>query len=184
MRMVWATTSSVLMGTSASSRVVGFVLVALLVVGVGAQLVRRAWRRHRDRAIPPTIARAVGPVTPPESPYASARGVRLLRGDPEAPVTSSEPPRPRLDPDREYVFGDAAPSSDEVVPATTHRGHDERWALERSLHHRRRRWRRAALLVGVALVVVIVVVYLVVGHHGATPPGHALAVVGSWGLRG
>ncbi len=182
--MVWATTFSAMLGTSTSSRVVGIVLVALLAAGVVGQLVRRGWRRYRDRAIPSTIARAAGPVEPPESPYASARGVRLLRGDPEEPTAPTEPPRPRLDPDREYVFGDAPSSSDELVPPTTHRGHDEHWALERSLHHRRRRWRRAALLVGAVVVVVIVIVYLVVGHHGATPSGHALAVVASWGLPG
>ncbi len=182
--MVWATTLLVLRGTGSSLRAVAIVVVALLVVGAAVQFVRRAWRRYRDRAIPPTIARAPDPLVAPPSPYATARGVRLLRGDPEESAAPAEPPRPRLDPDREYVFGDAPPSSDEVVPVTTHRGHDEHWALERSLHHRRRRWRRVALFVGAALVVVIVVVYLVVGHHGASAPPVSHALAAAWRLRG
>ena len=149
------------------------VLVAVVVVGVLGALVARVRRVRRGDATAPAGPVEGRLVAPPPSPYETSRGFRLLEPG-ESPHPRAPTARPRLDPERSYVFGDAL-APEEVVP--TARRHDEAWFLA---HSSRRsgivRWATAllALVVVAALVAAVVAYYL---HHGASgsPQGLALA---------
>ncbi len=147
-------------------------VVAVVVVVVLGVLVARVRRVRRGDATAP-----VGPVegrlvSPPPSPYETSRGFRLLEPG-ESPHPRAPTARPRLDPERSYVFSDAV-SPEEVVP--TSRRHNEAWFLA---HSSRRsgfvRWATVllALVVAAALVAAVVAYYL---HHGSSGPTHGLAL--------
>ncbi|HQU25930.1 MAG TPA: hypothetical protein PLS29_02745 [Acidimicrobiales bacterium] len=147
-------------------------VVTIVVVVVLGALVARVRRVRRGDATAPAGPVEGRLVAPPPSPYETSRGFRLLEPG-ESPHPRPTTARPRLDPERSYVFSDAV-SPEEVVP--TARRHDEAWFLA---HSSRRsglvRWGVALLgiLVVAALVAAVVAYYL---HRGATGPSHGLAL--------
>ncbi len=151
-------------------------VVAVVVVVVLGALVARVRRLRRGDATAPAGPVEGRLVSPPPSPYETSRGFRLLEPG-ESPHPREPTARPRLDPERSYVFSDAL-APEEVVP--TARRHDEAWFLA---HSSRRsglvRWATALLaLVVVAAIVAAVVAYHL--HHGANGPVqvHGLALAG------
>lgn len=115
--------------------------------------------------------------TPPPSPYKPSKGFRILDGS-ETP-TPPEVRRPRLDPNKEFVFSDPLATSSETLSAP-HLRHDERWALDRSMRRaphprvRRRRWIWALLLT--ALIAALVAALLWPQH----PSGQHASLVGAY----
>ena len=167
------------------STVIKIVLVVILVlVVVGAAL--RARKVHRDEVHERRARRDRGLLAPPPSPYAASKGFRLIdaEGNPSESARP-EPPRPRLEPDREYVFGEAPSSSfEEISPPSTR--HNERWALERSLHRSTMPMRpRITVVVVIAILLVLVVAtYTMKGrHHPPSPTTTSSVAVGVSGKR-
>ena len=106
------------------------IAVALVVFVTGVVLRVRKLRRDSVRELSRSTDRRL--MSPPPSPYAPSKGFRLLDEN-GAPITRPEPARPRLEPDREYVFSDSQiPLSEELAGASLRR--DELWALSRSAH--------------------------------------------------
>ena len=153
-------------------RVAGALIVVVLVLAY-------VWRGRMGarRASPKVDTR---PTLPP-SPYQPSRGFKILDGnEPEEP---HEIQLPRLDPHKEFVFGDhIAPVSESI--SVPHLRHDEQWALDRSMRHaphpRVRRRRRLAwtLVVIVLAVAVITILWLRVPphvHHPAQGLAYSLA---------
>jgi hypothetical protein len=124
-----------------------------LVAGTVAGLRWRKLRRDELRAI--DRRRSIEAMAPPES--RPLRSVRLL-DDGVMPQAHTEPVRPRLDPERSYVFTDLT-LSDPAALATARARHNDQWALERSSHRSRLApgSLRILLIVALALVVLIVV---------------------------
>ena len=145
----------------------GLVLVALIVAFL---------LRGRSSA-PRTKSRGDFRPTLPPSPYKPSRGFRILDGsEVEEP---HQVQRPRLDPNKEFVFNDPTASSGESS-TPPHLRHDERWALDRSMRHAphprsHSRRRRGAWLILIVVVIAALVAALLMGRH---PPAHhaALAV--------
>ena len=145
---------------------------ALVLLGLIVAFFLRG-RRSGARA---KTAPRVRPTLPP-SPYQPSRGFRILDGsESDAP---HEVRRPRLDPNKEFVFNAPLASAGEPVSAP-HLRHDERWALDRSMRRaphpgvRRRRWAWALL---VALFVAALAAVLLWPHH---PLGHHAALVSAY----
>lgn len=111
--------------------VIKVIIVAFIVLLAGAAALRfRKLRQDdlRDEALKPNRL-----VTPPPSPYATSKGFRLVENatTPTSDEKHATPPRPRLEPTREYVFGDGQ-STPYDVEALAQQRHDEQWALSRS----------------------------------------------------
>jgi hypothetical protein len=142
-----------------------FGVVALLVL-IGIALRMHKLRRDEMRAIATRVERRL--MEPPPSPYTPSRGFRLLDGPLTVPDRPS-PPKPRLEPDREYVFSESQlpPTYQESVSPLGR--HDERWALSKSVHRSRfsSLGSRVGLVVLVVAVVAIVSVYYL--QHGRHP---------------
>ncbi len=148
------------------------VILLILVVVIGLAVAALRWRKLRLDEMRAVSRRTNVPMAPPPPPYEVSRGVRLLDGDADpVPAVRGEPPRPRLDPDRHYVFSDAT-LFDPDAPLPPRARHDDHWALERSA-------RRSHLAPGSGRILIIVVVVLVVlvaigtyiQHDGGkTPP--------------
>jgi hypothetical protein len=103
------------------------IFVAVLIIGVAVLRVRKL-RRDEMRELSKPVERRL--MTPPPSPDAPSKGFRLLDG-PIDPTKRAEPPRPRLETDREYVFSETQmPTYDDVRPTPLR--HNEQWALSRS----------------------------------------------------
>ena len=93
-------------------------------------------------------------VVPPPSPYEPSKGFRLLDG-PVNRQYQSEPQRPRLESNRDYVFSESQmPTYDDVRPVPLR--HNETWALSRST-------RRSAPFLGLRLPAIVLGAVLVVG---------------------
>lgn len=144
------------------------VVVIILIVAVGLLRIRKLRYDHlRGDAVKSTRL-----ITPPPSPYASSKGFRLVENasDTTGDEKRAAPARPRLEPSREYVFGESqTPTYD--VEALAQLRHDERWALSRSA--RRARFtpsfvRKLALVVLLALVLAIGAFYYF-GHSNQSP---------------
>lgn len=146
-------------------KVVVTIAVVLLLVGVILRV--RKIRRDEARELSAPIDRRL--VTPPPSPYAPSKGFRLLDGSGE-PLARPAVERPRLDPDRHYVFSDSTPQNDEVI--ATNLRHSDDWFLSRTSHRSTASVlsRRILVIVVILLVVAIVVTYYV-NHHAPTTPG-------------
>jgi hypothetical protein len=141
--------------------------VVVLLVLVAIALRVRKLRRDEMRSIATRVERRL--MEPPPSPYTPSRGFRLLDG----PIDASDrpaPPRPRLEPDREYVFSESQlpPSYQESVSPLGR--HDERWALSKSAHRSSFTsvGPRVALVVVVIAVIAIVTTYYLQHGHLAT----------------
>jgi hypothetical protein len=99
-------------------------------------------------------------MAPPPSPYTPSKGFRLLDGPLDAQLRPV-PPRPRLEPDREYVFSESQ-LPDYVKSVSPHGRHDELWALSKSA--KRSRFSAAALRI-LVLVLVLAVLAGFVGYY-------------------
>jgi hypothetical protein len=141
------------------------IVAVVLILAVAALRVRKL-RRDEMRELSRPVERRL--MTPPPSPYAPSKGFRLLDG-PVDPTKRSEPLRPRLEPDREYVFSETQmPTYDDVRP--TQLRHNESWALNRSA--RRSSLRYSGLrVVAIALVAAVVVGF--VGYYIQHGPAKA-----------
>jgi len=106
------------------------IVVVLILVVTGVALRVRKVRRDSLRDLSRSTDRRL--MSPPPSPYAPSKGFRLLDEN-GAPFTRPEPVRPRLEPDREYVFSDSQTPLPEDSLGSSIR-HDELWALSRSAH--------------------------------------------------
>lgn len=144
-------------------KIVVVVVVVVVVVAVALRL--RKLRRDEMRKIAARVERHL--MVPPPSPYTPSKGFRLLDG-PVSEQPHHDPPRPRLEPERDYVFSESqlAPTYTESVSPLGR--HDERWALSKSIRPSRfsSLGARLALLVLVLVVIAIVTAYYV--HHGPT----------------
>jgi len=105
-------------------------VVVLILVATGAALRVRKVRRDSVRELSRSTDRRL--MSPPPSPYAPSKGFRLLDEN-GSPLTRPEPVRPRLEPDREYVFSDSQTPLSEDSPGASMR-RDDLWALSRSAH--------------------------------------------------
>ncbi len=146
----------------------GLVLLVLIV----AFFLRGRLSGRRGASSKKTTSRSDFRPTLPPSPYQPSRGFRLIDGKEPAPPAPVQ--LPRLDPNKEFVFGDApVVASDSLSPP--HLRHDERWALERSMRHvayphlrRRRRWAWALVL---AALVVAAAAFAFL-HHSPPSASH------------
>jgi hypothetical protein len=145
-------------------------LVIVLLVLVVASLRFRKLRRDLSRESSIPLERRL--VAPPPSPYAPSKGFRLLDAAGE-PLVRPPVERPRLDPERRYVFNDS-PSNDEEIASSRVR-HNDDWFLSRSSH--RSASSIASRRVGVTLLVVAIVAslvaYYVIHHAKVTPTSSA-----------
>lgn len=150
------------------------ILVAVLVLAVAAVLVLRMRKIGRDRSRVHAVRIDRRLLSPPPSPYTPSKGFRLLDGSsPDGtsePTVRSEPARPRLEPDHDYVFSDAQLPAYDVVNLA-HLRHDEHWALSRSA----RRGGLSPSGIRVLVIVVVVAVAVLIGtfylnQHSTTKP--------------
>lgn len=143
--------------------IAGGVVVALILVAVAL----RVRKLHRDemRELSRPVERRL--ISPPPSPYAPSRGFRLIDDDGE-PLHRPPVERPRLDPERHYVFSETTSGAEDVVSA--HRRHNDEWFLTRSSHRSALSimLRRAVVVLLIALVVAVVVTYYL--NHRSSPP--------------
>ena len=144
------------------------VVAVLIIVVVGAAALR--FRKLRQDDLRSEAVKPSRLVTPPPSPYATSKGFRLVE-DATTPTSDEKhatPPRPRLEPAREYVFGDA-PSTPYDLEALAQQRHDERWALSRSA----RRATFTPSFLRKLVIVLLILMVLAVGSfylfHRATP---------------
>ena len=140
------------------------VVVAIVVAGLLAAGLLR-WRKIRrdERRLSDTGTL----ISPPPSPYQSAKGFRLLDG--ETPPPHHEPAPLRLESSREYVFGETTPIEEEEVSIGPHR-HDVQWALDRSAHRSPLVYRRRVVVALLVAVVVIVGAFLLAHHPWSSAP--------------
>lgn len=139
-------------------------VVVALVLGAAVLRVRKL---HRDemRELSRPVERRL--ISPPPSPYAPSKGFRLIDDDGE-PLHRPPVERPRLDPERHYVFSESTSAADDVVSAQ--RRHNDEWFLSRSSHRSAVSimLRRAVVALLVALIVAVVVTYYL--DHRSSPP--------------
>ncbi len=143
-------------------------LVVIIVVAIATLRIRKL-RRDEIRELSRPVERRL--VSPPPSPYAPSKGFRLLDG-PIDERQRPQPPRPRLEADRDYVFSETQmPLDESIVPSYLR--HNEQWALSKSA---RRSTNARGLRVLAAVVVVVILlgaVWLYWDHHhanGSKPP--------------
>lgn len=137
--------------------------LALVVLAIMVTLRVRKLRRDQARELARTVERRL--VSPPPSPYTPSKGFRLLDGN-EPGVVRPAPLRPRLDPERHYVFSETSSGPpDDVVPSISR--HDQEWLLNRSST------RSSLLGVGPIAVILLVIVFVIgavvlyARHHGS-----------------
>jgi hypothetical protein len=133
------------------------VLVVLL-LAIGTALRVRKLRRDDMRELSKPVERRL--FSPPPSPYAPSKGFRLL-DDSGEPLTRPPVERPRLDPDRHYVFSELSSNADEVVGS--HLRHGDDWFLSRSSHRSALSifMRRLVIIVLIGLIIAVLVTYYV-----------------------
>lgn len=148
--------------------IVGAVIVVLVLSVVALRF--RKLRRDETRESAKPLERRL--VAPPPSPYATSKGFRLLDADGE-PLSRPPVERPRLDPERRYVFNDSPASGDEF--ATSRVRHNDDWFLTRSSHSSTLSIvsRRVGVAVLAILIVASLVAYYVNHHSPPTPKGSA-----------
>lgn len=137
------------------------VVLALAVAALRVRKLRRDELAEDDRPVERRL------LVPPPSPYTPSKGFRLLDESADVQVRP-EPPKPRLAPEREYVFSEAQlPAYEESLSPSGR--HDERWALSKAGH---RSWAsmsatRAAVLALIIVVVIFVGYYALHQHSPA-----------------
>jgi len=103
------------------------VVVVVVLFVAGALLRFRKLRRDELRELARPVDRRL--VSPPPSPYATSRGFRVV-GDDGEPLFRPPVERPRLDPDRHYVFSELSSASGEANAAPPR--HKDDWFLAKS----------------------------------------------------
>jgi len=147
-------------------RVIALVVLVLIVVLGGAVAALR-YRKIRRDELRSLDRRGQSTISPPPSPYAPSRAVRLIDGD-ATPIPRGAPERPRLDPDRPYVFSDLSPGERDAL-LTPRSRHDARWALERSSHgNRLTPGSGRILLIVVAVLAVLIIAGALIHRGGGT----------------
>lgn len=146
-----------------AGEIAGGVVALLVLIGVALRV--RKLRRDRRRDFPSPHDRRL--VLPPPSPYQPSKGFRLID---EAGEPLVRPPvqRPRLDPERNYVFSDSATHNEDALP--THLRHSDDWFLLRSSHRSTASivLRAVGVFVLVALVIATVTTYYLDHEHKKT----------------
>jgi hypothetical protein len=144
-------------------KIIVVAVVVLLLLGT----VLRIRKLHRDemRELSKPVDRRL--MAPPPSPYAPSRGFRLL-DETGQPLARPPVERPRLDPNRHYVFSELSGTGEESV--TSHPRHNDDWFLSRSSQRSTLSivLRRLSVLAVIALVGVVVGTYYV-DHHSKKP---------------
>jgi hypothetical protein len=145
------------------------VIAAALIVLVAMGLRLRKLRRDEMRKIAARVERHL--MVPPPSPYTPSKGFRLLDG-PEGDQPRHHPPRPRLEPDHDYVFSESQlpPTYTESISPLGR--HDERWALSKSVRPSRFSSLGARLMIAVlvmALIAIVTLYYVQRGPNATTP---------------
>jgi hypothetical protein len=131
-----------------------FLALIVVVVLAGVALRIRKLRRDTFREITRSTDRRL--MTPPPSPYATSKGFRLL-DESGVPIARPDPVRPRLEPDREYVFSDSQMAPyEEPLGASLRK--NEVWALSRSAHRPKVHVTTMRVGVGFALIVIVLAV--------------------------
>lgn len=147
--------------------------IAIVVVVVAVVLVAIALRVRKVRRDEVLESHSADRrlVAPPPSPYEPSRGFRLLEPG-ESPGSRAPTRRPRIDPERSYVFSESP--AEDVVP--TARRHSDEWFLSRSSHRSGLFvWtRRIVVLAIVGVIVAAVVLYYL--HKGPGPTAHGIAL--------
>lgn len=145
-------------------KIVAVLLVVML--GAGISLRVRKLRRDEMRELSRPVERRL--FSPPPSPYAPSKGFRLI-GESGEPLQRPPVERPRLDPERHYVFSETTSSADDVV--ASHLRHNDDWFLSRSSHRSTLSimLRRVAAMVLIALIIAVVVTYYV-NHRPSKGP--------------
>jgi hypothetical protein len=139
----------------------GGVVAALLVTGVVLRM--RKLRRARGHESVAMDDRRL--VTPPPSPYEPSRGFRLV-DDAGTPLERPPVQRPRLDPERHYVFSDSATHNDDALP--TQLRHSDDWFLSRSAHRSTTYivLRAVGIVLLIAIVIAVITTYYVDHSRG------------------
>jgi hypothetical protein len=132
------------------------IVVAVLLIAATVLRIRKVRRDGMRESSQPMDRRLV---SPPSSPYAPSKGFRLLDGAGES-LTRPPVERPRLDPGRQYVFGD---SQNLEEASTLHTRHNDDWFLSRSSHRSTSSLvtRSVGVILAIAIVVVVIVAYAV-----------------------
>lgn len=135
-------------------KIIAVVVVLTLVVVAGLRI--RKLRRDEMRELSKPLERRL--VAPPPSPYTPSKGFRLLDGTGQ-PLSRPPVERPRLDPERHYVFSDAPANAEEL--AALRLRHNDDWFLSRSSHRSTLSIvsRRVAVVVLIILIIVVVATY-------------------------
>lgn len=149
--------------------VIAAIVIVALVLIVAALRFRKL-RRDEMRELAKPLERRL--VAPPPSPYAPSKGFRLLDAAGE-PLIRPPVERPRLDPERPYVFGDSPFGDEEFAPSRVR--HNDDWFLSRSSHRSTGSIvsRRLGVAVLTILIVAALVAYYVNHHSKAVPTGSA-----------
>jgi len=149
-------------------KIAAVLVVAVLVVGTALRV--RKLRRDDTRELSKPVERRL--FSPPPSPYAPSKGFRLL-DDAGEPVVRPPVERPRLDPDRHYVFSESSTHTDEVV--ASHLRHGDDWSLSRSSHRSAFSIvvRRLVIIVLIGLVIAVIATYYLNHHSPKVPKGTA-----------
>ncbi|MEI8127291.1 MAG: hypothetical protein WCG86_05675 [Actinomycetota bacterium] len=132
-------------------------VVAFLVFG-GIAVAGLRWRKIRNDDIRAISRNNVSRSSPPVAPYEVSTGIRLLGANERVTTEHTAPARPRLDPDRDYVFSENTISDIEALEPARAR-HNAQWALERSSRrgHLEPGNGRVLALVALTLIVLIVI---------------------------
>jgi hypothetical protein len=143
------------------------VLLVVVALSLAASLRIRKFRHDRAGDLSSSDDRHL--LEPPPSPYEPSKGFRLV-DDTGEPLTRPPVSKPRLDPDRQYVFTDTSSASEDIVSSPLR--HNDRWFLAQ--YSRRspasKLMRRSVIVVLILLVVLILVAYYMNRH---TPSGLA-----------
>jgi len=147
-------------------KIAGVVVVVLVLAGTFLRV--RKVRRDEMRELSKPVERRL--VAPPPSPYESSKGFRIID---EAGETLHRPPveRPRIDPERDYVFSDSTPGGREVIGS--HLRHNDEWFLSRSANRSTPSTvvRRLAVVALIVAVAAVLVTYYVDRHPSKGPAG-------------
>lgn len=147
-------------------KIVVAILVVLVLAGIALRV--RKLRRDEMRELSRPVERRL--FSPPPSPYPPSKGFRLIDESGE-PFQRPAVERPRLDPDRHYVFSETTSSADDVVSSSLRHKND--WFLSRSAHRSTLSimLRRAVVVLLIALIIAVLATYYVNHDTSKAPKG-------------